>query len=181
MRSPVGAPDDGEVWAVVGKFGFTPGLCESWLGVRGADRDVEGRERVAEGEGEDVGGSEVGARNEARNLRLCSAITGLSRSMHKCGDRVVAASKVQQMAWAAPVSRDPDWQAAQGTGSHQHSSMMRIEAPHPCVISLCVTKFQQSRMSPTRSLLLVHLTQLLMDARVHAPVDERLDLHAFAR
>ena len=56
--------------AVVGKFGFTPGLfavTASLLGVRGADRDVEGGVRVAWGGGEDVGGSEVGARNEAGN------------------------------------------------------------------------------------------------------------------
>ena len=55
-RSPVGAPDDrgggnvvaekrGDVCAVVGEFGFMPGLCAvrpCLLGVQRADRDVQG-------------------------------------------------------------------------------------------------------------------------------------------
>ena len=82
--SRVGAPDDrgvgnvlaekrGDLWTVVGKFGFTPGLCAvrpGLLGVRTADRDVEGGVRVAKGGGEDVGGSGVSARDEARDLSL---------------------------------------------------------------------------------------------------------------
>ena len=111
----------GDVWAVIGKFGFTPSLCSvrpGLLGVRRADRNVKGSARVAKGGGEDVGGSEVGARNETGNLSPSSAIAGPSRSMHKCGDRVVAARGfAQSVAWAAPVSRDPDRQVAQGTGS----------------------------------------------------------------
>ena len=73
MRSAVGAPDHlgvgnvlaemrGGVWAVVGEFGFVPGLCAvgpGLLGVRRADRDVEGGVGVAKGGGEDVGGSEL--------------------------------------------------------------------------------------------------------------------------
>ena len=58
----------GDVWAVICKFGFTPVLCAvrpGLLGVRRADRDVEGGARVAEGRGEDVGGPEVSARNDA--------------------------------------------------------------------------------------------------------------------
>ena len=110
MRSPVGAPDSRsvgnvlaekrrEVWAVVGKFGFTPGLfavTASLLGVRDADREVEGGVRVAWGGGKDVGGSGVSARNEAGNPSLCSTITGLGRSMHKCGDRAVATCGLAQ-------------------------------------------------------------------------------------
>ena len=72
----MGAPDDrgvgnvlaekrGEVWATVGKFGLKPGLCAARpsLGVRRADRNVEGGVRVSEGRGEDVGGPEVSARD----------------------------------------------------------------------------------------------------------------------
>ena len=124
MRSSVGAADDrsvgdvlaekrGDVWAVVGEFGFTPGLCAvrpSLLGVRRADRDVEGGVRVAKGGGEDVGGSEVSAKNEAGNLGLCSAIAGLGRCVYQRSNRVVVVRDAQQMAWAAPVSRDSVWQ-----------------------------------------------------------------------
>ena len=80
--------------ATVSKFGLKPGLRgvrPSLLSVRGADRDVEGVVGVAEVQSEDVGRSEVGARIEARNLSLRSAVAGLSRSMLQCSDRVVAA------------------------------------------------------------------------------------------
>ena len=114
--------------------------------------------------------------------------------MYQRSNRVVAARDAQQVAWGAPVSRDPDWQAAQGTGAQGlaqanrvnvlvrlgHSSMTRVEAPPPCVINLSVTEFQQSRVSP-QELILVHLKQHLMDTRVRAGGDESLDLHAFAR
>ena len=56
------------MWAVVGEFGFVAGLCAvglGLLGVRRADRDVEGGVGVAKGGGQDVGGSELSARNEA--------------------------------------------------------------------------------------------------------------------
>ena len=49
------------------------------------------------------------------------------------------------------------------------------------MINLSVTKFQQSRVSSPGALSLVHLKQPLMDTRLHAPGDESLDLHAFAR
>ena len=57
---------------------------------------------------------------------------------------------------------------------------MRVEAPHPCVIDLCVAKFQQPRVSPPGALVLVHL-EPLMDARVHASCDDGLDLQSFVR
>ena len=66
----------------------------SW--VRRADRYVEGGVRVAEGGGGDVGGPEVSARDEAGNLSLGSAVAGLSRSVHKCSDRVVTAGGLAQ-------------------------------------------------------------------------------------
>ena len=97
VRSSVSAPDNrsvgnalaerrGDVWAVEGEFGFMRGLCAvrpSLLGVREADRDVEGGARVAKGGGEDVGGSEVSAKNEARNLGLSSAVAGLRRCVYQ--------------------------------------------------------------------------------------------------
>ena len=106
------APDDrgvknvlaekrGDVWAVVSEFGIAPGLRavrSCLLGVRRADRDVEGGVGVAKGGGEDVGGSGVSARNEAGNLCLCTAVAGLSRGVHKCSDRVVAACGFAQSA-----------------------------------------------------------------------------------
>ena len=122
MRSSVGAADDrsvgdvlaekrGDVWAVVGEFGFTPGLCAvrpSLPGARREDRDVEGGVRVAKGGGEDVGGSEVSAKNEAGKIGLCSAIAGLGRCVYQRSNRVVVVRDAQQVAW------DSVWQAAQG-------------------------------------------------------------------
>ena len=75
------------MWAVMGKFGFTPG----WCAVRPDLLDVR-----TKGGGEDVGASEVSARNEAGNLGLCSAVAGLSRSVLQCSDRVVAACGLAQ-------------------------------------------------------------------------------------
>ena len=56
-----------------------------------------------EGGGEDVGGPEISAGVEARNLGVSGIVTGLSSSVDECGDRVVA--RPQQVAWAAPVSK----------------------------------------------------------------------------
>ena len=189
----------GEVWAVVGKFGFTPGLCAvrpCLLGVRRADRDVEGGVRVAKGRGEDVSGSEVSARNETWNLSLGSAVTGLSRNVHKCSDRVVTAGGLAHGATGGVGGACVQGSRLAGSTKHrftgsgaaqeqsyrvnvlhrlQHSSMMRVEAPQPGVIDLCVAKFQQLRVSPPGALVLVHLKQPLMDARIHASGDESLD------
>ena len=101
VRSPVrrcSGGERGKVWAKVDKFGFTPGCAvrPGLLGVRRADRDVEGGVRVAEDRGEEVGGPEVSARDETGNFSLGSAVVGLSRSVHKCSDRVVAAGGLAQ-------------------------------------------------------------------------------------
>ena len=104
VKSPTGAPDDrgvgnvlteerGEVRAIVVKFGHEHGLGAVWiglLGVRRADRDVEGSVRVAEG------GPEICAREEARDLSLGGAVGGLGSSVNKCSDRVVTASGLAQ-------------------------------------------------------------------------------------
>ena len=79
---------------------------------------------VQELPGAEVGGSEVGA----RNLSLCNAIAGLSRSVHRSVTALwprVASPKAQQVAWAAPVSKDPGSQAAQGTGSQDPAQPKR--------------------------------------------------------
>ena len=57
---------------------------------------------------------------------------------------------------------------------------MRVEAPPPCVIDLCVAMFQQPRVSPPGALVLMHLKRW-MDGRVHASGDDGLDLQASAR
>ena len=53
---------------------------------------------------------------------------------------------------------------------------MWVQVPHPRVIDLSAPKFLQSRASPAGALLLVHLEQALMHARVHASGDECLEL-----
>ena len=104
------------MWAVLGKSGLEPGLQSG----PGADRDVQGGVRVAKGRSEDVGGPETSAGSEAGNIGLSGVIAGLGSSVNKCGDRVVAAGGLAQGAaggvGGAHVSRDPVWQAAQGTG-----------------------------------------------------------------
>ena len=113
-----------------------PGLGAVWaglLGLRRVDRYVQGGVPASKSGGEDVGGPEVGARDEARNLGLSGVVTGLSGNMNEGGDRVVATSSLAQGAtvdWTAPESREPVWQAAQGTGSlcPAHPNRSRTES-----------------------------------------------------
>ena len=96
----------------------------------------------------------------------------------------VASPTAQQVAWAAPVSRDPVQQAAQGTGSQaladrvdvliglHHSTVMRVQAPHPRVIDLGIPQVPAAVRGDPRSLLLMHLKQ-------DASGDEGLCLQAF--
>ena len=58
--------------------------------MRRGNRNVQGSVRVAEGGGEDIGGPEITARDEAKNLGLGGVIAGLGSSMDKCGDCTVA-------------------------------------------------------------------------------------------
>ena len=84
----------------MGAFGLKPGLRAvraSLLGVRRANRDVQGGVRVANG-GEDVGGPEISAKDDARNLGLGGVITGMGSSMDECGNRIVASARAQQVA-----------------------------------------------------------------------------------
>ena len=96
------------------KFGREPRSGAVWtglLGVRRTDRNVRGGERVAKGGSNDVGGPEVGARDEARNLHLSSVIPALSSSVNEGSDRIVATSGVAQGAadGASPGSQSGRW------------------------------------------------------------------------
>ena len=88
------------MWAIEGEFGLVSGLRAvgtSLLGVRGADRDVQGGAGVTQGR-------QVSARDEHRDLHLSRAVGRLSCCVYQRGDRVVS------HAWprpAAPVSREP--------------------------------------------------------------------------
>ena len=103
-RSPIGTPHDrgvgnvlteegGRVWAIVREFGLVSGLRAvgaGQLGVRGADRDVQGGVGVAQGEGEGIRKPEVSG-DEPRDLHLSRAVTSLSRCVYQRSDRVVPA------------------------------------------------------------------------------------------
>ena len=192
-RSPIGAPDNrgagnvlaekrGEVCTTVGKCGLKPGLRAvrpSLMGVRRVDRDVEGSLRIDEGRGEYVRGPEVSARDEARNLSLGSAVAGQSRSVGQgttgdvggvsgsAGHRFTGPGAAQALAYRINVLL-----------RFQHSSMMRVEAPHPCVIDLCVAKFLQQRVSPQEP----SFSRIWSSPPwTSVSSDEGLDLQAFAR
>ena len=126
--------------------------------VRAVSRSkVEGGVGVDQCRGEKIRRSQDSARDEPRNFHL---------SVHRRGDCVVStralAHPAQQVAWSAPVSREPFWQAAQGTGSRgpaqprrrrtestyswlHHGAVMWVQAPHPRTVDLSVPKFLQSR------------------------------------
>ena len=79
--------------AIIVKFGRKLGLGAGragLLGVRRTDRNVQGSARVAKGGSEDVGGPQIGAKDEARNLGLSSVVTGLSSSVSQGGDLAVS-------------------------------------------------------------------------------------------
>ena len=78
------------MWATVRTFGLVSGL-RAILGMRGADRDVNGCAGVAQGRGEDIRRPQVGARDEPRDLHLSRAVKGLSCCVYQRGDRVVSA------------------------------------------------------------------------------------------
>ena len=86
------------------KFALTPvvrAVRPCLVAVRRGDRNVEGGVGVALGRGDDVGGPEVSARDDG-NLSLGSAVAGLSRSVRKCSDRVVAAGGLAQGTTGGP-------------------------------------------------------------------------------
>ena len=145
--------------------------------MRGADRDVEGSVGVAQGTGEDVSGPQISARGEPRDLHLSRAVAGLS----SCGDCVVSTRGLAHCAagglgrarvqGSGLLSSTKHWftrpSAAQARADRvnvllgfHHSTVMRVQAPHPLVINLGAPKFLQSRESLPRALLLEHLEQV---------------------
>ena len=87
-----------------------------------------------------------------------SANTGLIRSVHKCSDGVVPTYGLAHSATGGvggACVRDPDWQAAQRTGSQGPAQPVRHHVP--------------------AAVHLGHLKKSVMDARVHAPGDESLE------
>ena len=61
------------------------------LGVRGADQDVEGSSGS-----EEVGGPEIGPKDEVRDLSLGGVVAGLGSSVNNCGGRVVVVGGLAQ-------------------------------------------------------------------------------------
>ena len=137
-----------------------------------ADRGVQGGVRIAEGGGEDVGGREVGARDEARNLGLSGVV--LSSGMNECGDRDVAASGLAQ---GAAGGVDGARRIVKVGGPSQRTPQSRdrvrggIEPPQPGVVDLRSTKFGEPRASIPRTHALMNLEHSILDARVNAGGD----------
>ena len=172
-RICAGGEERGGEGAVVSKFSFTPSLCAvraCMLGVRRADREVKVSLGVAQGGGEDIRSSQVGARDEPRDLRFSRAVARLSRCVHQRGDRVVAARGFAQRSagrvgqgtgpgirsgtihgFARPSAAQAQADRGDVLLGHQHSTVMRVQAPHPRVIDLGVPKFLQSCASQERS------------------------------
>ena len=124
---------------------------------QGADRDVEGGVGGAQCRGENIRRSQVSARDEPKDLPLSRAVTRLS----SCACPRVASLTAQQVAWDAPVSREPLWQAAQGTcsqgpakpkrkrteltnSSGSITAVMRVPTPHPRMVHVA----REPRRSP---------------------------------
>ena len=108
---------------MVFQLGLHPGLgavSASLQSVRRADGHVERCVGVAQGRGEDVSAPQVRARDEARYLHLRGVVALLCGRVDERGDGIVTArglARAQQEACAAPVSKTPELQAAQVTGS----------------------------------------------------------------
>ena len=100
----------------------------------------------------------------------------------------VASPKAQQVAWAAPVSKDPDWQApvqrVQRIPGASVPSQRTRRAPaqhHDAGNQPLRHQVPAVAREPPGALIFVHLKQPLTDTRVHAPGDERLYPHEFSR
>ena len=95
-----------------------------------------------------------------------------------CVERPVLAGRARHgFAWPSAAQAQAD-RVNVLCGLH-HGAVMRVQVPHPRVIDLGVPKFLQSRTSPPGALLLVHLEQAWLHARVDASGDEGLDLQPF--
>ena len=158
VRSPMGTPHDrgagnvltkegGKVRAKRREFGLVSGLradMASLLSMRGTDRDVDGGAGVAQGGGEDVGrsvprmrpGTSISAvqcppRSRSRGRRLCPGIR--SGRQHKARVPLAQADRVDRH-----------------LGLH-HSTVVRVQAPHPRVIDLGVPEFLRGPLMSPRA------------------------------
>ena len=89
------------------------------------------------------------------------------------GARVQRASLARGTRYGFAGPGAPQAQADRGNvllGLH-HGAVMGIELPHPGVVNLRVAELQKPRVGAPGAIVLVHLEQLLMDARVHAGGD----------
>ena len=89
------------MWTIVFKFGLDPGLRAvdtSLRGMRGADGHIQCGVGVAQSRGEDVGGPQIRARNEAGYLHLRGVITPLRCCMNERGYSVVTTRGLSQSA-----------------------------------------------------------------------------------
>ena len=135
--------EGGKVWAVVGKFGRKPGSGAVWaclLGVRGTDRHVQGGVHIAKGGGENVGGSEVSARDEATNLGLSGMVSGLRSSVNEGSDRIGEWPRPRRSRW-----RERRWSPGSQTG-RQRRVQVRWAQRRPAVGELG----QHTPQSPKR-------------------------------
>ena len=191
------------MWGIAREFGLESCLRAvgaGLLGVRATDRDVKGGVGVAQGGREDIRRQQVSARDEPRDLHLSRAVAGLNRCVHQRGDRVVTARSFAHRAagrvgrarvqgsglagstrhgFARPSAAQAQADRVDVLLRFHHGTVMRVEAPRPRVIDLGVPKFLQPPASPPGALLLMHLEQAQMHARVHSIGDEVLDLQAF--
>ena len=91
--------------------------------------------------------------------------------MHKCSDRVVAASGLAQGTAGGVGGACVQGSRLAGSTRHlftrpsaaQHGPVVRVEAPHASVVDLSVAEFQKPRAPG--ALVLVHLEQPLMNGR----------------
>ena len=73
------------------------GLCTvgaGFQGVRGTNRHIQRRVGVAQGRGEDIGGSQVRAGDESRYLHLRGVVALQCSSVDEGGDGIVLASSL---------------------------------------------------------------------------------------
>ena len=158
--------------AIVSKFGLKPRLRavrSSLLGVRRADRDVEGSVRGRR-------------RRSVPRMRPGTSIsavqsqdwTALWLAQGAAGGVGGACVKGFNMAGSTR-----HWFKGPGAAQTQanqinvlfrleHGPVVRVEAPHPGVIDLRVAEFQKPRVGAPGAIVLVHLEQPVMDARVQA-------------
>ena len=143
------------MWATVGEFGLV-----SCLRAIRANRDVKGGVGVNQSRGENVRRSQVSAKDEPGDLHLSRAVTRLGSCVHQRGESVVPALGLahsagvegavlagcarQGFATEAEVEAD---RVSVLLGLH-HGAVMWVQAPHPRMIDLSVSKF-----------LLMHLEQ----------------------